>query len=280
VGFAGGLFVVPLNAFLQERAGAGEKGRLLATNNFANMLGVILASGVLWLLHDLLHWNAGSIILALGIVIIAGTAYVVSVLPDLALRFFLLGVVNAMFRVRVEGGERIPRQGPALIAANHISFADAVMIGYATPRIIRFLMWRRYYDWPLARAFFKVLHAIPISLASPKDTVRAIRQAREELNKGELVGIFPEGHITFDGKMRAFERGFERIVDGSHAPIIPIHLNGLYGHPLSYKGGGLFRSWEHLFRPVVTVRVGNPVYGQISPDELKQLIVDLAGDRN
>ena len=65
IGFAGGLFFVPLNAFLQERAGVQEKGRLLATNNFVNMLGILLASGGLSLLHDRLHWSPSVIIGAL-----------------------------------------------------------------------------------------------------------------------------------------------------------------------------------------------------------------------
>jgi 1-acyl-sn-glycerol-3-phosphate acyltransferase len=276
VGFAGGLFAVPLNAFLQERAGASEKGRVLATNNFANMLGVILASGVLWCLH----WNAGWIIFALGIVIVAGTTYVVSVLPDLSIRFVLWCVATVLFRVRVEGGERIPRQSAALLVANHVSFADAVLIGYTTPRIVRFLMWGPYYNHPAARMFFRALHAIPISAQSPKETVRAIHRAQEELRSGELVGIFPEGHISLDGEMRKFERGFERIVNGAAVPIIPIHIEGMFGHPLSYKGGGLFRSWERVFRPAVTVRVGEPIHGDISPEELRGLISGLAGGRN
>jgi acyl-[acyl-carrier-protein]-phospholipid O-acyltransferase/long-chain-fatty-acid--[acyl-carrier-protein] ligase len=97
VGFAGGLFVVPLNAVLQERAGSAEKGRILATNNFANMVGVICASGALWLLHDLLHWNAGTIIAALGAVTLAGSVGAAWIEPAVTMRFAL--------RIRVEGAE-------------------------------------------------------------------------------------------------------------------------------------------------------------------------------
>ena len=103
IGIAGGLFVVPLNAFLQERAEPREKGRLMATNNFANMLGVILASGVLWLVHDVLHRNAGAIMLGLGVVILAGTFYVVRVLPDATIRFALRVFAGLFFRIRITG---------------------------------------------------------------------------------------------------------------------------------------------------------------------------------
>ena len=73
LGSAGGMFIVPLNAFLQDRADPAEKGRILTTNNFINMLGVILASGVLSLLHDALHMPAARMLLALGAFTVVGT---------------------------------------------------------------------------------------------------------------------------------------------------------------------------------------------------------------
>jgi acyl-[acyl-carrier-protein]-phospholipid O-acyltransferase/long-chain-fatty-acid--[acyl-carrier-protein] ligase len=81
LGLAGGLFIVPLNAFLQDRADPIEKGRVLTTNNFINMLGVIVASGVLSLLHDALHLSAAQMLLAVGAFTIVGTIVVVRLLP-------------------------------------------------------------------------------------------------------------------------------------------------------------------------------------------------------
>src|SRR5690242_14649509 len=80
VGFFGGMYFVPLNAFLQERAGNQEKGLVLATNNFVNTSGMLLASGVLWLLHDRLHWRASYILGTLGIATLLATLYVVHIL--------------------------------------------------------------------------------------------------------------------------------------------------------------------------------------------------------
>ncbi|MGH9772844.1 MAG: MFS transporter, partial [Candidatus Acidiferrales bacterium] len=67
MGFSGGLYFIPLNAFLQERAGAQEKGRMLAINNVVNTVGMLLSSAVVWVLHDRLHWSAAHIIGALGV---------------------------------------------------------------------------------------------------------------------------------------------------------------------------------------------------------------------
>ncbi len=190
-------------------------------------------------------------------------------------RFVLWCAATLLFRIRVEGADNIPRAGGALLVSNHISYADAVLVGYTTPRVVRFLMWRPIYEVPLFNYFFRVLRAIPIDAASPKATVRALRAAHAELAAGELVAIFPEGSISRNGEIGPFERGFERILHSGEAPVIPMHVSGLYGHPLSCCGGGPFRSWRKLWRPEVTVRIGPPVHQRVSPAQLRQLVADL-----
>ncbi|MDP9170177.1 MAG: MFS transporter [Acidobacteriota bacterium] len=275
VGFCGGLFAVPLNAFLQEKAGTLEKGRILATNNFANMVGVIAASGILSGLHDALHWSATAIMLALGVVMMVGSVAAAALMPALTVRFLLWVVAVSVFRVKVENAHRIPRTGGALLVANHESYADAVFVGMTTPRIVRFLMWQPIYDLPVGNFFFRILKAIPVEPGSPRNTVKALRSAREQLAAGRLVAIFPEGQITRTGELNAFERGFERIVDGTGAPVIPIHVSGMYGHPLSCKGGGPLKSWENWWRPRIIVRVGEPILTPLTAAELREAVLQL-----
>jgi acyl-[acyl-carrier-protein]-phospholipid O-acyltransferase / long-chain-fatty-acid--[acyl-carrier-protein] ligase len=276
VGFGGGLFVVPLNAYLQEHAGRAEKGRILATNNFANMVGVILSSGLIWVLHDLLQWNAGVILVALGLVMVAGTVGVISLIPEVSIRFILCWAAKGLFRINIEGLDRMPREGGAILVANHVSFVDSILLANATPRLVRFLMWRPFYEKPVVHSLFRILRAIPVSAGSPKENATSIETARKALLNGELIGIFPEGHITRDGSVDRFNRGFERIAEGIDIPIIPIHIDGLFGHPFSYKNGGLLRSWEHFLRPHVTLRIGDPITASISPEALREVVVDLS----
>jgi acyl-[acyl-carrier-protein]-phospholipid O-acyltransferase/long-chain-fatty-acid--[acyl-carrier-protein] ligase len=271
IGFGGGLFAVPLNAYLQEHAGTEEKGRIIATNNFINMVGVILASGVLWFLHDLIHWNPAVITLALGITMLVGTPFAIQQVPDRSLRFLLWCLLKILFNVRIHGAERIPRRGGALLVSNHVSYADGFLIGMATPRMIRFLLWRPFYKMRFVTVLFRTLHAIPIGIDSPKDTIRSLRLARAALEAGHLVGIFPEGGVTRDGEIGPFERGYLRI---GH-PIIPIHIEGLWGHPLTFAKGGLFRSWNRAFRPLVTIHIGQPIDAALPPTEMRQAIVEL-----
>lgn len=275
IGFGGGFMAVPLNAFLQEKPGADEKGRMLATNNLMNSVAMMLAYGMLWAMHDLLRFSPRTIFAALGLLTLAVAVVITRIMPAIVVRFILYIAANLMFRIKIIGRDNIPKTGAALVVSNHVSYADAVLAGYATRRFMRFLMWKPIYETPAVKPFFDVLKAIPIDIGSPKATVRALRTAHDELLKGNLVAIFPEGQITRDGALGPFERGYERVVKGLPCPIVPMHIEGLWGHPLSCKGGGAFQSWERWFRPLVTVRVGKPVTNDKTPEELRAIVMEV-----
>src|SRR6185437_9492001 len=274
VGFGGGFMAVPLNAYLQEEPGADEKGRMIAVNNLMNSVAMMVAYILLDLMHDVLHWTPRGIFAALAAAMIVGAVATVRIMPAFVMRFILTHLVHLFFRLRVVGGENIPRSGPALIVANHVSYADAVLAGYATRRFIRFLIWKPLYETRVAKPFFDVLKAIPIDNGTPKVAIRALHAANNELKNGKLVGIFPEGQITRDGEVAPFERGYERILRGVDCPIIPIYIEGMWGHPLSRKGGEAFRSWDGWFRRSVTVHVGKPISPDTPPDELRRIVVE------
>ncbi len=276
IGISGGLYFVPLNAFLQERAGNQEKGRLLATNNFLNTAGMLLASAILWALHDRLHWPSTYILGALGAVTLAATLYVLYVLQANALRLLILGLIRIWFRIRVIGSEKIPSRGGALLVSNHVSYVDALLIGCATHRFVRFLMWKPYFEMKLLNPFLKLFQAIPVNPASPKQTIRALRDACAELKRGELVGIFPEGSLTRTGHVQTFQRGIERIIECSpQTPVIPVYLDGLAAHPLSANGSKLVRNWLRSWRRKVTISLADPIYGPLSANEIRQRVLEL-----
>src|SRR4029077_18858969 len=142
VGFFGGLFAVPLNALLQQRSGDDEKGRLLATNNFLNMAGILLASAALWGRHDKAGDSPDKIVLYAGIFTVAATVYSISIVPDFLVRFVLWMLTHTLFRIRIVGAENVPFRGPALLAANHVSHVDGFLIGACVQRFIRFMVYR------------------------------------------------------------------------------------------------------------------------------------------
>jgi acyl-[acyl-carrier-protein]-phospholipid O-acyltransferase/long-chain-fatty-acid--[acyl-carrier-protein] ligase len=189
-------------------------------------------------------------------------------------------LANLFFKIRIIGADNIPKQGGALIVSNHVSYADAILIGCATPRFIRFLMWQPFYENKWLHPFSRLLYAIPIPTRSPKESLRALRNARAEIDKGMLVCIFPEGEVARTPDLKPFERGVDVITRGlESAPVIPIYLDGLWGHALSFKGGRLFASRLTL-RHKVTVYVGEPIFndskpGSVDAEHLYQRVLEL-----
>ena len=99
--------------------------------------------------------------MVLGVFTLVGTVGSIGLMPAISLRFFLLSILHAFFRIRYVGAENLPKEGGALIVANHTSYADPVLVGGATNRFIRFLMFKPYFDIPYLRPFFQTLRAIP-----------------------------------------------------------------------------------------------------------------------
>ncbi len=277
-GFAGGLFIVPLNAWLQEAAAPREKGRLLATNGFINSIAILLASAALWLLHDLLHWHSSRVLIAIGFLTLIATVVIAWTVPSAFIRFVVWSATRLFFRVRVIGAENIPKSGGGLIVANHVSYADAVLIGCLTPRPIRFLMWQPMYENRWLKPICRLFDTIPLAQGSAKEAIRPLRHARSALESGELVAIFPEGQLTRTAHVHPFERGVELIARRVESlPVIPIYLDGLWGHPLSLKGGCPFASLSKLRYPV-TIRIGEPLPAGVSARQMRQRIIELGAE--
>jgi acyl-[acyl-carrier-protein]-phospholipid O-acyltransferase/long-chain-fatty-acid--[acyl-carrier-protein] ligase len=275
-GFAGGLYIVPLNAFLQESAAPQEKGRLQAANSFWNAIGIVLASGVLYLLHDIFHRSPSWILGAVGVMSLAATAFIAWTVPAPAIRLLIWAASRMLFRVRVVGAQNIPKDGGALIVSNHVSYADATLIGSITPRLIRFLMWEPIYRNRWVNPICRLFQAIPLPKHSPKESLRALHMAQVELEAGQLVCIFPEGELAATPQVQTFQRGVELISRGlTDVPLIPVYLDGLWGHPLSRASDSTTGGLRRWFRHDVTVCIGEPITGSIRAEDLQQRVIEL-----
>jgi acyl-[acyl-carrier-protein]-phospholipid O-acyltransferase/long-chain-fatty-acid--[acyl-carrier-protein] ligase len=276
VGFFGGLFAVPLNALLQQRSGGREKGRLMATNNFLNMVAIMFASGVLTLCSDWLRLSPDRILVVFGVVTLLSSIYVLSIVPEFLVRFSLWVLTHTIYRIRIVGQENVPFRGPALLVCNHLSHVDGLLVGSCVQRFIRFLVYRPYYDHWAFHHLLKLMKAIPISAG--REALASIEQARCELQNGHVVCIFAEGSISRTGNMLPFKRGFERIVDGLEVPIVPVYLDRVWGSIFSFKGGRFF--WK---RPVrvpypVTVAFGEPLPSTTTAAEARLALQTLGCD--
>jgi acyl-[acyl-carrier-protein]-phospholipid O-acyltransferase/long-chain-fatty-acid--[acyl-carrier-protein] ligase len=254
LGFSGGLFAVPLNALLQERSGTQEKGRLIATNNFLNTLGMAMAAGTHWMLRSPLQLSPDQVVLTIGVITLGGTAASLYLLPQYVVRFVLWLLTHTFYKIRIVGREHLPEDGPALLVSNHVSFVDALLIGAsAMPHAVRFMLHRDYYDLKWMHWFFRMMGCIPISQKSRRDIIGALRTARAQLESGAMVCIFAEGAITRTGRVMPFKRGFEKIVENTDIPIIPVHLDRVWGSMFSFAGGRFLLKWPKRVPHTVTV---------------------------
>ena len=278
LGFSTGLFIVPLNAYLQHRSGDEEKGRLIATNNFLNMAGAMLASAMVYWLHDSVKLKPDSIILVLGLCTLAGTIYSLLILPDFLIRFCFWLLTHTVYRIRIVGQENVPFRGPALLVANHMSMVDGFLVGACVQRFIRFMIYRPYYELKAFHWLFQRMSAIPVAAGSRRDVVESIRRAQDELKAGHVVCIFAEGAISRTGNLLPFKRGLERIVSGLDVPIIPVHLDRLWGSVFSYSKGRFFFKWPERIPYPVTVSFGKPVPSTTQAHEVREAIMELGSD--
>jgi acyl-[acyl-carrier-protein]-phospholipid O-acyltransferase/long-chain-fatty-acid--[acyl-carrier-protein] ligase len=278
LGFSGGLFIVPLYALVQQRSQREEKGKLMATTNFLGTLGVLLASGVFWLLRDLIQLQADRIILIFGLVTLGATVYILTILPDYLIRFVLWVLTHSIYKIRIVGQEGVPFRGPALLVCNHISHMDGLLVGACVQRFIRFMIYRPYYEARVLNWLFRLMRAIPVSGRNRTEIVESIERAREELRQGHVVCIFAEGAISRTGNLLPFKRGFEKIVEGLDIPVIPVHLDRLWGSIFSFKDGSIFWKWPQRIPYPVTVTFGAPMPSTASAEDARQAIMELGTD--
>ncbi len=278
LGLASGLFIVPLNAYLQQRSESHEKGRIIATNNFYNTAGLLLASGTLWGLHDKLHVAPDTLILIFGIVTLVSSVYVVSVVPEFLVRFLLWLATHTLFKIRIVGQENVPFRGPALLVANHMSHVDGFLIAACVQRFIRFMVWKPYYQMGALNWFFRLAKAIPVGAGGPRDVVASIKAARKELEAGHVVCIFAEGAISRTGNLLPFRRGLEKIVEDLNVPVIPVHLDRLWGSIFSFERGRFLWKWPKRVPYPVTVSFGTPMPSTAQAHEVRRAILELGSE--
>jgi acyl-[acyl-carrier-protein]-phospholipid O-acyltransferase/long-chain-fatty-acid--[acyl-carrier-protein] ligase len=278
LGFCGGLFIVPLNSLLQQKSGSDEKGRIIATNNFINTGGILLASAVLWILRDIADIQADTIIYIFGCITLFSTVFVVKALPDFLLRFVLWMLTHTLYKIRIVGTENVPYKGGALLVSNHMSFADALLVGASVHRFIRFMIYSYFYNMKPIRWFLRLMKAIPIGDGNRREVLKSIERAREEIRAGHIVCIFAEGAISRTGNLLPFKKGLERIVEGLDVPVIPVHLDRVWGSVFSFKGGRFFWKWPARFPYPVTVSFGSPMPSRSKAAEIRQAVMELGSE--
>lgn len=187
-------------------------------------------------------------------------------------------VTRLIYRVRVIGHERVPRTGGALFVCNHLSWVDALLVGIASERHVRFMMFQGTYDRWFMKPFARALGIIPISSEQkPREMIKSLQDASEAIRAGDMVCIFAEGQITRIGNLLPFRRGFERIMKDLDAPIVPVALDGLWGSIFSFEKRRFLWKLPRSIPYPVTVSFGLPVAPSSTPLQVRHAVQELVG---
>lgn len=165
-------------------------------------------------------------------------------------------VIGSYWRLSTAGAvERFPDDGPVLVAANHSCFLDPWLVTMINHRDIHWLTTRKWYDRsPAWRHFFDAQGVLPVQADDPQATIEVMCGA---LSRGQIVGIFPEGRISYDGKLQRFRPGLSRVAARTGAPVVPVGIRGSFE--------SLPRT-RRLPRPSkITIHYGEPRYFPHAP---------------
>ena len=278
LGLGGGFFLVPVQSLVQHRPDPANKGGVQGMAYFLTNAAT-LSAGFLFLGLTTAGLNSQHVFLVLGLLIAVVAAYLLWILPDAVLRLALWVLSSTVYRIRVIGRSNVPAHGGALLVSNHMSFADALFITASTDRHVRFIMHSDYYNHPLIRPIAHITNAIPIdAVMGPRAMILALRTAGEAVRNGEVVCIFPEGEITRTGFMLPFRRGFERVMRGNSEPIIPVHLDRVWGSIFSFEKGRFIWKWPHRIPYPVTVTFGSPMAPDTPARDIRRAVQELSAE--
>lgn len=256
IGLAGGAFMTPLYAFVQNRCHPEELARVLSAMNLMDCIASIVANIAVVKVLLLLHVSASWQLILLSPLAVIAAVYMTRLLSQDFLRFILLTIVRSAYHVKAVNPHHVPETGGVLLLPNHVSYVDALVLGAATVRKLRFVMWDVLYNIPWLTWFLRIVGTVPISQTRAKDAIRSVAGA---LKEGQIVGLFPEGEITRHGMFNELRKGYELMARQGDAVVIPVYLEGLHGSIFSFEGGAFFKKWPKSLRYPVTVHYGRPI---------------------
>ncbi|MCH8057933.1 MAG: MFS transporter [Proteobacteria bacterium] len=280
IGIFGGFYIVPLYALVQQRASPEHRSRVIAGLNILNALFMVTAAVMAMLLLGPAGFSIPELFLMTAILNAVVAIYIFTVVPEFLMRFLVWMLIHTIYRVSVKGIDNIPAEGPVIVASNHVSFADPLIIGGIIRRPVNFVMYYKIFRIPVLNFIFRTGKAIPIASRAehPEILDQAYRRIHQVLDCGDVLGIFPEGGITHDGNIQPFKSGIDKIIGEKPVAVVPVALCHLWGSLFSRRDPLLKRRPYKLWAKI-ELRIGTPIPPQeVTAARLQEEVQRLRGD--
>ena len=274
LGISAGLFLLPLNAFIQWKTPSHKRGAVLAASNFLNFVGILGATLMIKIFQERLGFSPGQAFMLLGVMTFVLGVATMFVLPDFFVRFIMLIITKIFYRIKIKGIENIPAEGGVLLVSNIASWVDPFILMATGQRRIKFLVERKIYNIRWFNWFFRLMQMVPVSEKDNSEQIKnALRRAREIIKDEGIVCVFAEGAVSVTGKIGKFKKGCERIIAGTGLPVVPVYIGGTWGSMFSYYKGKPFSSWPSKIPYKVSVQFGKQMPDNTSVEEIREQIV-------
>jgi len=264
---AAGLYSVPLMALIQQRAPSKNCSRIIAGGNVISSFAMVLASFCVFLYFRLGISVKGFFIL-ISVFNFCVAIYLFRWVPEFLYRFCTFVLAKFTYKIQVTGLDNIPKEGPAVLICNHISWLDWMIVYGSVPRPVCAMVDYYIMQHPIIGPILRDARVITLATVKESEIEReeAFQQVKKELEAGGLVLIFPEGKIATHADMNPFKRGIERIVKETPVPVIPMAISNMWGSVFSRAP--MHRNWlNRMIQPrrEVALHIGAPV----PPEEAK-----------
>jgi 1-acyl-sn-glycerol-3-phosphate acyltransferase len=280
IGTFGGFYIVPLYALVQARSVPEHLSRVIAGLNILNALFMVAAAVMAMLILGPAGLSIPELFLISAILNAVVAVYIFTLVPEFLMRFLVWMLIHTIYRVRVTGMDNIPDEGPVIVASNHVSFADPLILGGMIRRPVNFVMYYKIYKIPVLNFIFRTGKAIPIAGRSenPEILENAYRRMHGVLEAGDVLGIFPEGKITSDGELNEFKSGIDKVIKEQPVPVVPIALCHLWGSLFSRRDP-LHKRRPYKLWSRIELRIGEPIPPEeVSAQRLQREVQNLRGD--
>ena len=238
IAMAGGLFTVPLYAILQHESEPSHRSRVIAANNIINALFMTAATGAAALLSQRL--TMGELFALVGFTTFPVAAYSAWVVRRSLVKGVMRVILKLLYRVQVDGIEHARSAMPhAVIAANHSSFLDGLLLGAFMPGDPIFAVDTFIAKQWWAKPFLAVVNAFPVDPTNPL----SIRSMIRAVEGGSACIIFPEGRITTTGALMKVYEGPAVIAERTKAALVMVRIEGAEFTPFSRLAGKVRRRW-------------------------------------